>query len=487
MRRATQGLGRHSGFSLRILLGCLLVLSIVVGLTFYHANFVTGRTLLLAFPGWEATYRDAWPRIGGGAVAKDVVLIPPAGVAAGTMRFATLAISVPFLEYYTSAFSHRRGALLGEIRSLRLELGDGHGTLDQPLTPELAPFGIFSGAPFEAEGCLSDTLWRENEIADMGLHPRGIDLAIAFDNERANFAKEQTLGSAGVGRVDVRREFVKHDGLSLFNLVETGLDDVAADEWHVTDAGFVAARNSHCALADKVSVDAFVDRHMQSVRRRLLAVGIAVTPDVDAAYRTYASRGGRLDLVAKYDPPLSAPPDASPDLGALLPRVHGQLIVAGVTHPLALGTVAPRPLAEADSAMATFAIVQREGARDAATTAAVDTTPVAPLRSSATDITVTVNAPPPSALPPAKPAAAAASPVVAPVVVPDADADDAITRYADLANYLGKVMTVHEQDRPVARVELLRVVEGGILVRRHMNGGDVDYVLDRAHFEYAKE
>ena len=102
-------------------------------------------------------------------------------------------------------------------------------------------------------------------------------------------------------------------------------------------------------------------------------------------------------------------------------------------------------------------------------------------------IDVTVTASPGSKKGAPAPVAPAPAPLEAASVVPDIDAEGAITKYADLSNYLGKYMTVHQQGRPVARVELLSLVEGGILVRRHMRGGNVDYVLDRNHFEYARE
>jgi hypothetical protein len=498
MGSAMRGMGRSAGFSVRLVLSGVLALSILLGWTVYHANFVIGRSLILAFPGWEVSYRSAWPRLTGGAVAKDITLIPPDGAEAGTVKFSNLSISVPFFEYYVSGFSRRRGALLNAIQNLRLDLTDGHGTLNEPFTAELAAFGNFTGAPFEAEGCMNDTVWLQKEVGDMGLNPRGIDLSIAFNSEGKHLIKEQTLSAPSVGRVDIRRELIKHDDFSLFSLIETGLSEVASDEWHIKDQGFVAARNHHCALTDKISEDEFVNRHMLSVKRLFSAVGLAMTPEVEDAYRIYASKGGSLDLTAKYDPPISALKDANKELDEMLPRVQGQLTVGGKAHALALKAMTPRPLPESDAVRTTFAIVQREGAaQEAAGAAAGPAASAAPgasaassaqsKRSTDTDINVTVNAPPPSALPPVKTAPAAAPPAEAAVVVPDADLDVAITKYADLSNYLGKYMTVHQQGRPVARVELLRAVEGGILVRRHMRGGDVDYVLDRAHFEYAKE
>jgi|GEM_PF-1753801 len=481
MGSALGHLRRNAGFSIRMVLSGILALSILIGWTLYHANFVVGRTLMLAFPDWEVTYRSAWPVLTGGAVARDVTLIPRNGEEAGTIRFAKLSIDVPFLEYYISGFSRRRGALLNAIQDLRLELEDGHGTLTEPFTDELSPFGNFTGAPFEAEGCVNDTMWLQKEVGEMGLPSRGVNLMIAFNSEGRHLVKSQSLSAPGVGSVYLRRELIKHDKFSLFSLIESGLSEVASDEWHVKDQGFVAARNRHCALTDKISEDEFVNRHMASVKRLFESEGVAMTPEIEDAYRAYASKGGGLDLTAKYDPPISALKDANKDFIDILARVQGKLTVAGKTQALALVPVTARPLPE-NEAISTFALVEREAGRPIAA-APAKPAPVDTAASERIDVTVTAppgskkGAPAPVAPPP---------PVEVASVVPESDAEGAITQYADLSNYLGKRLIVHVQGRPPARVELLRVVEGGILVRRHMPGGDVDYVLDRNHFEYAK-
>ncbi len=304
----------------------------------------------------------------------------------------------------------------------------------------------------------------------------------AFNSEGKRLVKEQSLSAPGVGRVDIRRELIKQDNFSLFSLTETGLGEVASDEWHVRDQGFVAERNHHCALTDKVGEDEFVSRHMASVKRLFESVGLAMTPEIEDAYRTYASKGGNLDLTAKYDPPVSASKDANKDVEEILPRVQGKLTVAGKPHVLALKAVTPRPLPESET-LATFALVQREAGVSGAP---AQTVPAAEDAANQR-IDVTVTAPAGSKKGAPAPVAPAPAPVEVASVVADTDAEGAISKYADLSNHLGKYMTVHQQGRPVARVELLRVVDGGILVRRHMPGGNVDYVLDRNHFEYALE
>ncbi|MEP6940701.1 MAG: hypothetical protein ABI846_13130, partial [Rudaea sp.] len=348
-------------------------------------------------------------------------------------------------------------------------------------------FGNFSAAPFEAEGCVGDTLWLEKEVNEMGLNPRGVDLSLAFSSEGKNLIKNQSLSVPGVSRVDVRREMIKHDSFSLFSLIETGLSEVVSDEWHVKDLGFVVARNHRCAASDKIGEDAFVERHMLSVKRLLQAVALAVSPEVADAYRGYASKGGGFDMVVRYDPPLSVMKGAAKETAELLSRVQGTFTVGGKKLPLALAAVAERPLPQSDAQLATYEIVRREGG-------AVDTRAAAPNPASAGTtgsglIVVQAAAPDPKAVKAAAAAAARAAPAAAPVVAPmSAEVDDTggITDYRQLASYVGQYLTVHVQGRPIARVEILRAAaDGGIVVRRHLTGGNVDYVLDRTHFERA--
>ena len=493
MRYSRRGVGRSAGSALRNILGGVFALALLIGYTVYHANFVLGRSLMLAFPDWEVTYRSGWPLIGGGAVASDIVMVPPDGGEGGTIRFRHLRVEVPFVEYYMSAFSRRRGSLLKSIRNLKVELSDGHGTLNGAFSNELAAFGNFTAAPFEAEGCVGDTIWLEKEVNEMGLSPRGVDLSLAFDSEGKSLIKNQSLSVPGVGRVDVRREMIKHDSFSLFSLIETGLSEVVSDEWHVKDQGFAAARNHRCAMTDKISEDAFVERHMLSVKRLLQAVGLAVSPEVADAYRGYVSKGGGFDMVVRYEPPLSVMKDAAKEMSELLSRVQGTFTVGGRKLPLALAAVPERPLPETDAPLSTFEVVQREGgappAQRVAAPAPAEKSAVAATPATPGVIVVQADAPDPKAVKAAEAAAAKAPPAAAPVVAPvpaEVEEGEGITDYRQLASYIGKYLTVHVQGRPAARVEILSAAaDGGIVVRRHMTGGNVDYVLDRSHFERA--
>ena len=485
----------------RVLAG-VFFLAVLIGYTMHHANFVLGRSLLFAFPGWEVTYRSAWPLPGGGVKASDVKFVSPDGEAAGSVTFASVRVEVPFLQYYRSGFSRARGALLDSIRDLHLEFGGGHGDLDYPFTHELALFGNFSAAPFEAEGCMEDSAWIEKEIADMGLEARGIDLVMDYHLTDATLVKQQNLGTPGVGRVEFRREMIKHDDFPLFSLIETGRSEVASDEWHVKDEGFVAARNQHCAAKDKVTPDVFVQRHIDSARRLLEVVGLAALPEVEQGYRSYAAAGGSFDVVIRYDPPVGGPLYSATDLSTWLPRMRGTVGAGGKTLPLALLPATVRPLPDGDDADSTYALIVRENGAGTEADAAPSVPVPAPAGIAAAAATARAPSAEPVSIPARAAAVVAAAPpavmapvpaVAASVEAPRQDAADepppqALTKYSQLAGYVGRDLTVYQQGREPVRVRILRVGDAGsILVRRSMVGGNVEFLLDRTRFDHAEE
>ena len=483
---------RRRGSSILRILGAVFFLLVLAGWTLYHANFVLGRSMMLAFPGWEVTYRSAWPLPSGGAIANDVILIPPQeSSVAGKFHFDSVRITVPFFEYYRSGFSRERSALLSAINNLHIEFNNGHGDLNYPFTDELAAFGSISAAPFEAEGCAEDMAWIEKELGDMGLKTHGTRLVLDYRLEPARLIKRQEIYTPGAGRVRVRREMIRHDRFSLFSLIETGLSEISADEWHVKDEGFVAARNRHCADKDKVTADEFLRRHEASVQRLLEAEGLAPSADLVAAYREYAAHGGNFDLVAHYDPPIGAELYSADDMRGWLPLMQGSFAINGKSMPLALSAITPRPLTESERTEPTFASIsrEREGAGRLGAIAADNpaSTSLA-LRSesaSAASVQSVYQAAPPSeqelrsatASLPNSAQKAAADPV-----------DTHAINYRQLAEYVGRRVKVYQRGEKPMHVQILRVLgNGDVSVRRHFMGGDFDFILARNKFDHAEE
>ena len=70
------GKADKSGISVWRIVSTLFFLVVLIVWCLYHANFVTGRSLQLAFPGWDVSYKSCWPNPFGGTWVSDVTLIP---------------------------------------------------------------------------------------------------------------------------------------------------------------------------------------------------------------------------------------------------------------------------------------------------------------------------------------------------------------------------------------------------------------------------
>lgn len=509
------------GISWRMVLSGVIALSILIGWCTFHANFLIGRSLLFAFPGWETTYHAAFPWPLGGAVASDVTLISPLGPQAGTFHFDHVSLDVPFFEYWRSALSRGRNSMVDEIHELHFEFSGGRGDLAVPLTRELAVFGNVTAAPLEAAGCTVDDYWVFSELGGMGLSTSPVTLVLDYVSEEGRFIKHQKLIAPGRGSVEYRRDISQPGQYAMLTFEGNGATALVADEWHIKDDGFVAARNRHCAPMDGIDVDPFVDRHVRSVERLLAIVGVAPTPAMESAYRTFARDGGSFDVVVHYDPPLSGPVYDADALSAWLPYMRAEAGVNGNMQPLGLVATEPQPWPDWAAELTVFQLLQRENvarggdgqvavsspagsgtsnpvarATDAARVAAAATVPAATSEaarvagSAGEPDAVTVT---PETLPedPSRMVTLMASTAAAPAAVPTqgtAPEDLVITNYRELAEHVGEYLVVHQRGKRPARLKITGVREDGeVRVRARYRSGYFEYGLERDEFLRAEK
>ncbi|MEO8672081.1 MAG: hypothetical protein ABI411_12260 [Tahibacter sp.] len=362
---STRSLHREAGASIVRILGAVLLIVALFAWTMYHANFVLGRSMLLAFPGDDTTYRGGWPSVTGTVSATDIVFPEAEGSNLKPFHFDKLRVEVPFWQYVSSGFSSKRGALLNAIREVRIELSGGSGQYGLPFTNELSVFGAASAAPFETAGCAHDDFWGSDAFAAMGLSPGPTQLVVSYQRERGELKLEQSLETPGLAKVSYSGNHQMNDNFSLFSLLDGGNNGIVSDEWHLQDLGFNAARNRYCAKKDKITEVQFVDRHVAVVKRGLAALGLAVNPATEAAYRDYALHGGALDVSVKYEPALAAEMLDNENLGSWVPSMHGQLSINGKPLALGLESTPVRALPDAGDdgqPMNVLAVLQREGA-----------------------------------------------------------------------------------------------------------------------------
>jgi hypothetical protein len=356
---------RQAGLSFKRVLGAVFVIALLGFWTMRHANFVLGRAMLLAFPQDDTTYKAAWPSLTGTVTARDVMFPAPDGSGLAPFHFDEVRVEVPMWEYLRSGFSRKRGSMLNAITEVRITLRGGSGEYGLPFTAMLGVFGASSASPFEAEGCSRDTLWAGAELGGMGLNTGPTELVVYYKRDKDSLTLEETLHTPGAARVSYHGRMQMNDRYSLFSLLDGGKNAVVSDSWSVTDEGFVAARNRYCAGQDKITPEQFVERHLAAVQRQLATLGLRAGPDMAAAYRSYASKGGTLELSLDYQPPLTAELYEDENLGNWLPRLQGKFSLDG--KPLAFG-LESRPVKElpeppeGEFDMTTLAVLQAEGA-----------------------------------------------------------------------------------------------------------------------------
>ncbi len=465
------------GVSLWRIIGAVLALVVLIAHLLIHANFVTGRSLLLAFPGWEVTYKRCWPNPFGGAWVSDVTLIPLEDDDEEVFHFDHLTIDVPMIQYYRSGFSRKRGAILKSIKDIRLEFSGGHGAMTIPFTTELMVFGNASASPFEAEGCAEDGAWKDSELTDMGLTAEPTELTLSWHRTDDRLIREHSIHTPGVGRVDYRGEELLHDAYPLFSLADSGLSELAASEWHVKDEGFTGARNTYCAKKDGITPTVFVDRHLDSVQRILAALGLEPTPSARLAYRHYVENGAALDLALNYSPMISGERYYDLDIGRWVAYMHGGFNVDGRAVGVGMKAIDVRPLPDDDDAASTWSMLESERAASARQAQATrDTAPPIPATRNLGTPTLAVATSTPET----------GDDLLLADEIEFVERPAIIEDYAKLSAEVGQRFMLYTRGKSAVRVEVVGMDEGVVKVRRYLRSGFIEQGITRDAFVRAE-
>ena len=451
----------------------------LIALPIVHANGLMERTIRATFPEYEVAWRSTWPRLLGGASASDVVVRPFGDEEPDEeFRFERVTLKVPFFQYYKSLVKRWNGHR--EIDDVEMVFEGGRGSMTMPLLPEAAVFGNVSLSPFEAEGCLQDSVWVDVEFADMGLPDEPLTMTLRLWREDGRAMIGSTLAKPGVGELRYLSVAELKDKAALLSSYYTDEDEPISEEWQLRDDGFVAARNRHCARKDGIDETEFVERHVYTVKRGLEMDGVAPTAELEAAYRGYSARGGTLEVKATYTNADAYVPGEDDVIGDLLEYVRTEISINGAELPYSVRPVAARNLPAAADTEPTFATLRREWDAmrgvAAATTDAVD---------GSTHTPSSVPAPAVEA-PVAAPVAVATEAFIAPPVVDESTKADTITDYRELGKQAGQRFVVHLRNKSPMRVVVVGLEGGLVRVRRNLPSGSAEHVLDRAAFVRAE-
>lgn len=347
---------------MRTAVSVLVVLAFVIGFVFLlvqQANFLVGRSLLIAFGnGADSSYKGAWFDLGGNLVAKDFSLKPYGPEVDATLIFKKIRVETPGWLWVIKTL--RTGKVVADTDRLHVTLSDGTSNAGvDPSLGDLGPFGTDTASPFEAEGCLRDSVWLRSELVDMGLNPGPTVLDFDYKVTGSKMESRITLETPGVSKVILIRHEILPAAINpyLLDLTQTATTD---ERWTVQDQGFVKARNAFCAKRDGTTPAEFVSRHVDSVKRLLATTGLALDDASLATYASFARSGGQISFGGSYVTPLpSTIYYEARETGAAFTRMTGIIEREGRKIPAVWSQTNARPLAGLDT-MATYAAMQKE-------------------------------------------------------------------------------------------------------------------------------
>lgn len=193
------------------------------------------------------------------------------------------------------------------LRGIDLEVNN----LLPPGTPDVS---LAAAAPFEAAGCTRVRYFNGSSlIADLGLPYARTDLGIGYRvTSPDRLLVEFELNSPGVMSTRLEMELKAADASALVNDPEDRqTPEVTLLRMILTDQGFIAARNRWCAEQAQIDADEFQRRHISTVRRMLEVYGIRMSPESEAVYSSFASRGGTLTIESRPPASMLSPAFAS--------------------------------------------------------------------------------------------------------------------------------------------------------------------------------
>jgi len=468
---------RRSSISVVRILGLLVPVLALGFLVVQQANFLIGRSLLIAFGDTESTYRYAWFELDGDIVAKDLVVYPYDDSREVSVRFDSAQLDTPGWVWFVRNTFDRK---LAHAKLDRLHLTLSGVTSDAGVDPslgDLGPIGALSASPFEAIGCLNDDLWIQSELDAMGLMPGKTTLEFDYQVKGKALLTSIVLHTPEVStaRLERHEQLPAEVNALLLDQVPTL---VTQERWRVQDLGFVKARNAWCAKKDGVDYRTFVARHVDSVVRVLEAGGLAADAASIEAYRSFAWEGGELAFGGDYPQPLrSEELYAARDSGAALLRMNPILERGGQRLAVQWRKFDPRPLQGLDE-LTPYAALQKERGIEPSGVATAATAAM-PAATTAKAPSTTANAPAAraSSLPPPAKAYASSLPTASTLAPPGTQLS-----WGELARYKGHVLQVWTAHNPPRTMTLLDANGGELSVRAILGGGHANYRIGKSAF-----
>jgi hypothetical protein len=300
------------------ILGAVGTIALVIGVPFLTAHDVIDRALVYTF-GVGNLYDVRGPRpTFSGFQANDVKM----NLDGGSVLIRRVRVETGFIGMVKNAFTLSMDKPVDNVAIIYEDIRNPEGFA---LFDEIGAFGPSSASLFEAEGCGENAYWSESELStSMGLSTTPGTIKVEFSQAGNSVINTTSFSAPGAGTatfiitaapIETRNSFF---GVPQFGAVsKIGMT--------VSDDGFIKARNNYCAQITKVSVEQFIENHIASIKRMLVAGGAKASDELLAVYREYATNGGDLEIDIERN---KSSISADPSLGEVLVGFKGEIRLA---------------------------------------------------------------------------------------------------------------------------------------------------------------
>ena len=332
------------------ILGAVGTVSLAAAVPFMTAHKVIDNALVYTFGmGYQYDVRGPRPSLSG-FVANDVKI----NLEEGSVLIRQLRVDVGFIGMLKNAYSLSTDKPVGKVTLTFEDIRNPEG---YALFDEIGVFGPSSASIFEAEGCGDNSYWTESELSSaMGLSTSPGTLKVEFAQEGDLVVKTSSFSAPGAGNATFIATARAIDSKnSLFSIPMPG--QLTKLGMTITDSGFIKARNNYCAQVTKVSVDQFIENHMATVKRMLLAGGAKASDDLLATYRNFATNGGDLEIDLERNSAISS---NDPSLGEVLVSFKGEVRLGEQKAAYAFETIPAMDWPQGSADKTAYQVLQAE-------------------------------------------------------------------------------------------------------------------------------
>jgi hypothetical protein len=441
------------------ILGSVGTIGAVIAVPFFAAHQAIDNALVYTF-GEGNLYDVRAPRpTFSGFIADDVKLT----FEDGSLMIKQIEVDIGFWGMLKNAYAFRMDKPVDQVKMIYRDIKNPESYI---FFDPMGIVGTESASIFEAQGCGEHEYWTDEELSSaMNLSTSPGTMTVEFSTEGDSVVRTTSFLTPGAGSATfVTKAEAIQTNRTMFSIPYSG--KTRAVGMTVSDAGFIKARNSFCAQFTGVSEAQFIDNHVASIERSMLAGGAKPSPQMMSVYKAFASNGGDLELdVARRE----FQSTSGETLGQVLSSIKGEIRLGEMREAFSVETTPPVSFPSNAADLTAYQVLVQENALPVNGVSALDNTANA---DGSAGSTVVVQG--------------KVERLLAPEIIAINRIDpEYLTSFSAVLAHKGRRMRFERNSKPPLDAYLLGQSKNGLWLRVRQPGGYAEIEMPRADFKRA--